>query len=48
MLPNLRRAGKFKVSLYDLETDIGKEHNLAEQHPEVVEKLLGFLNNAGI
>jgi len=33
-------AGNFKVSLYDFETDIGEEHDLVEQPPEAVERLL--------
>ncbi len=36
---NLIDSGEFPVSLYNLETDIGEQNNLAGEHPEIVEKL---------
>ncbi len=33
------RAGKRTSELYDLETDIGEQKNLAAQHPEIVKEL---------
>lgn len=39
-VPKVAKAGDyFPVQLYDLETDIGEETNLAAQHPEVVARL---------
>ncbi len=51
------RAGRWKlvrkpwqadapVELYDLENDLGEQHNLARQHPEVVKRLLGYMQEA--
>ena len=43
-----RRQGREKVAtkipleLYDLESDVGEQHNVAEQHPEVVTRLLAL------
>jgi arylsulfatase A-like enzyme len=34
--------------LYDLTKDIGEEHNIAADHPEIVEKILGFLKRDGL
>lgn len=36
---NIRKGGR-KVELYDLATDPREQHDVAEQHPEVVEKVL--------
>ena len=36
---NKKRDGDFPVSLYNLESDIGEQDNVATQYPEVVEKL---------
>ena len=33
-----------KIELYDLETDIGEQNNLAKQHPEIVAKLERFMD----
>jgi len=38
-IPVKYEQGKIKLSLFDLENDIGEQHNVADQHPEVVEKL---------
>ncbi|MCW0483142.1 arylsulfatase [Gaoshiqia sediminis] len=35
-----------KVELFDLETDLGEETDLAQQEPEVVERLFGLLSQA--
>jgi len=32
--------GSSEVELYDLANDIGEEHDVAKEHPEVVERLL--------
>jgi len=34
--------------LYDLVTDIGEEHDLADQHPQIVESMLGRLQSDGL
>ena len=36
---NRKQAGQPKVQLYDTVSDIGETQNLAEQHPEIVQKL---------
>lgn len=35
--------GKAKAALYDLEADIGEQKDVAKQHPEVVQRLKGYL-----
>ena len=37
---------KKPLELYDLERDIGETDNLAEQHPDVLERLAGMLEGA--
>lgn len=32
------------VELYNLAEDLGEQMNVAEQHPEIVAKMLGFMN----
>jgi len=34
------------LELYDLSEDISEQHNVAEQHPEVVKKISAYLNDA--
>ena len=34
------------IELYDLENDINEEHNLAAEHPEIVEKINTYLKSA--
>ena len=38
--PYVQDRGSRSVELYDLENDIGEKINLAQAHPEVVERLL--------
>jgi len=38
-IPVKYEQGKIDLALFDLENDIGEQRNLADQHPEVVEKL---------
>jgi arylsulfatase A-like enzyme len=38
--------GKAELALYDLESDIGEERNVAAQHPEVVERLKKYAEEA--
>jgi hypothetical protein len=40
----LKQGGK--LELYDLESDIGEEHNVADKHPEVVAKIEANLKTA--
>ncbi len=35
-----------RVELYDLQTDLGEQHNVAAQHPQVVQRLLGYIQEA--
>lgn len=37
---------KIELSLYDLEADIGETKNLADKHPEVVKRLMAFVERA--
>ena len=39
----MEKSGPFPVSLYDLENDIGEQNNVAEQYPEIVEKLTALI-----
>jgi arylsulfatase A len=38
-LPGPYTHGETGLELYDLDNDIGEKHNLADKHPEVVERL---------
>ncbi len=40
------RIEQIELSLFDLETDPSERHNLAEKHPDVVQRLQGFANVA--
>ena len=42
----LRLGQKEPLELYDLSNDIGEQHNLSAQHPEVVEKIEDYLKTA--
>ncbi|QGY44303.1 sulfatase-like hydrolase/transferase [Maribellus comscasis] len=37
---------KTTTELYDLSTDIGEEHNVADEHPEIVKELLELIKSA--
>ncbi|MBP6821462.1 MAG: sulfatase [Acidobacteria bacterium] len=37
---------KIELSLYDLEADIGETTNLADKHPEIVKRLMAFVERA--
>jgi arylsulfatase A-like enzyme len=43
---NVLDPEKTTTELYNLETDLGEENNVAEQHPEIVEELLKIMKNA--
>lgn len=34
------------IELYDLSTDIGEQHNVAEAHPDVIKKIKGFFEKS--
>jgi len=36
---DVKKNGEFKVSLYNLENDIGEKYNVADQNPELVKKM---------
>ncbi len=38
--------GKTPLKLFDLETDIHEDHNVADQHPDVIKRLLALADNA--
>lgn len=40
---NLKDQGEFEVALYNLETDISEEINLAKQHPALVQELTDLI-----
>lgn len=40
------RQGNTKMQLYDLETDLREEHDIAAEHPEIVQKLIEIMNAA--
>jgi arylsulfatase A-like enzyme len=42
---NKEMYGTFKTALYNLDTDIGEQINLAEKHPEIVIKLSEIIRN---
>jgi uncharacterized sulfatase len=44
----LQAPAKPDWRLYDLTKDIGEEHNIAVDHPKVVEKILAFLKRDGL
>jgi hypothetical protein len=35
-----------KLELYDLDNDIGEEHNVADKHPQVVARIESYLKTA--
>lgn len=38
-----KNQGDFPISLYDLQNDIGEQHNVAQQHPAIVKKLAALI-----
>lgn len=36
---NILRTGNMDIELYNLEEDIQEQHNIADQHPEIIEKI---------
>lgn len=43
-----RQDADHSLQLYDLETDIGEQNNLAEHHPEIVQTMLETMRNARV
>ncbi len=43
---NVLKADKITTELYDLNTDLGEETNVADQHPEIVKELLDLMKQA--
>ena len=43
---NVLNPEKTTTELYNLESDLGEENNVAEEHPEIVEELSEIMNNA--
>jgi len=43
---NVLDPSKTTTELYDLSTDLGEEHNVAKEHPELVSELLKLLDQA--
>ncbi len=35
-------AAKSPLELYDLESDVGEQHNVAEKHPDIVKRLIAL------
>jgi arylsulfatase A-like enzyme len=42
----VRKLPKAPIELYDLKNDIGEEHNIADQHPDLVAKIAEILKTA--
>ncbi|MCG6190307.1 hypothetical protein K5G00_22985, partial [Maribellus maritimus] len=43
---NVLKPEQTTTELYDLSTDIGEEHNVADKHPEIVKELLEQMKSA--
>jgi len=43
---NIHYKPNAPMELYDLKTDIGEQHNIADQHPEVIAKIKAYLKTA--
>ena len=43
---NVLRNPEAKIELYNLANDIGEEHNIAEDHPEIVAEMEKILKEA--
>jgi len=44
----VRFAAKNAFELYDLTSDLAEQHNVAEQHPEVVRQIAAFMDSAHV
>ena len=44
----VRLAPAVPLELYDLATDIGEEHNVAKDHPDIVRKIEEYLKTARV
>jgi len=43
---NVAKDPNGPIALYDLEADIGEQHNVAQQHPEIVAKIAALMKTA--
>ena len=43
---NVARKPNAPIELYNLKTDVGEKHNVADQHPEVVAKIAKYMKTA--
>lgn len=43
-----RKKGDTSIQLYNLEEDIGEQHDVADQHPELVEKMRNIMESAHV
>lgn len=39
------KKGNLKMKLFDLENDLREQHDVAEQHPEIVKKIEEIMKN---
>ena len=44
----MRHVFEMPLTLYDLDSDVGERNDIADQHPEVVERLLKIAEDARI
>ena len=45
---NVSKDDNAPIELYDLAADIGEEHNIAEQHPDIIKKIKTFMQEAHV
>jgi arylsulfatase A-like enzyme len=43
---NVAKDPDWPIELYNLKTDIGEKHNVANEHPEIVAKIEGYMKSA--